>query len=64
MRPEHLEFRNCECLKYCETQENCQFACGLEPVVAMEDTSQSQLHYIIKQNVFQLQKEEKELVNV
>lgn len=36
MQAEIMEIRDWDCLKYCETRENCAAACGLEPPVKRE----------------------------
>jgi|GEM_PF-3801357 len=39
MRKELLQYHNWECLKVCETPDNCLAACGFEPLTA-EDYSE------------------------
>lgn len=31
MKPDYLDVRDWKCLEYCETKENCLYACGLVP---------------------------------
>lgn len=31
------EVRGTECMKYCQTRENCAYACGLEPLNLEEE---------------------------
>lgn len=37
MYPLAWEARGTECMKYCQTRENCAYACGLEPLISMEE---------------------------
>jgi len=37
MRAECWEYRSMECLAYCQTQDNCRVACGLQPTDGEDD---------------------------
>lgn len=40
MKQEYLEIRDWKCLEYCDTKENCLYACGLLPPHEAEELEQ------------------------